>query len=543
VSVYFKLVLSSICRSNHHRLAILALEQMKGHDARRWCDLFLHHHAAYLEGAKAPDEVFKDFKNHVLHVRDGDWGGAPAAAREWYRRTVRALKQQDRKHAAYCAGVMSHYVVDPVQPFHTAQTEEENTIHRAVEFSFSQAFPELERILRQDLGFPDLSAPDGEAWLEQMVRDGARVANRHYETVIDHYDFEVGVERPKDGLDQELKDVVAALMGYAAVSLARVLDRAFADAGVKAPTVNLTLDALFAVIKAPLRTILAGVADTRERAYIEAQYEEFRLTGKVRETLSEDDRVVRALHAEEVLKQPLSSLDCLWPRETGTAHGEGAPARKTRKRRGAARPGTDTGTDARVDAMVAPDEEQEPTSAASAAPKASSAVRKPAPQSQPVRDEVDAPAPHRSEAAKPEDTKEAADADAAHRPRIRLQRQDAVADAPSIGLKTANRLEALGVRTVSDLLSLAPEDAARRIKASHINAKVIRHWQAQALLACSIPDMNGTQAQLLVGAGVQSVGDLAESDADFLLEGSVSCLARNCDPCGSQRAAGYARHP
>jgi predicted flap endonuclease-1-like 5' DNA nuclease len=501
---------------------------MKGHDARRWCDLFLHHHAAYLEGAKAPDEVFKDFKNHVLHVRDGDWGGAPAAAREWYRRTVRALKQQDRKHAAYCAGVMSHYVVDPVQPFHTAQTEEENTIHRAVEFSFSQAFPELERILRQDLGFPDLSAPDGEAWLEQMVRDGARVANRHYETVIDHYDFEVGVERPKDGLDQELKDVVAALMGYAAVSLARVLDRAFADAGVKAPTVNLTLDALFAVIKAPLRTILAGVADTRERAYIEAQYEEFRLTGKVRETLSEDDRVVRALHAEEVLKQPLSSLDCLWPRETGTAHGEGAPARKTRKRRGAARPGTDTGTDARVDAMVAPDEEQEPTSAASAAPKASSAVRKPAPQSQPVRDEVDAPAPHRSEAAKPEDTKEAADADAAHRPRIRLQRQDAVADAPSIGLKTANRLEALGVRTVSDLLSLAPEDAARRIKASHINAKVIRHWQAQALLACSIPDMNGTQAQLLVGAGVQSVGDLAESDADFLLEGMAE-FARSPD--------------
>ena len=65
---------------------------------------------------------------------------------------------------------------------------------------------------------------------------------------------------------------------------------------------------------------------------------------------------------------------------------------------------------------------------------------------------------------------------------------------------------------VGDLLALAPEDAAHRIKASHINAGVIKDWQAQALLACSVPELNGTNAQLLVGAGVYSIDDLATAD-------------------------------
>ncbi len=172
MSVCYRLVLDSVCRSNHHRLAVMALEHLQSADAESWRNVFLKHRDAYLEGAKAPDEVFKDFRNHVLHVRDGDWGGAPAAAREWYRRTVRAMRAQDWKHAAYCAGVMSHYVVDPVQPFHTHQTEEEGTIHRAVEWSLSKAFPEMLLILTQDLGFPDVPVPEGETWLEQMVKAG-----------------------------------------------------------------------------------------------------------------------------------------------------------------------------------------------------------------------------------------------------------------------------------------------------------------------------------------------------------------------------------
>jgi hypothetical protein len=138
MSLFYRLVMNSVCRSNHHRLAIAALTHLKGKDAETWRDLLLHHHQHYLEGAKAPDDVFKDFKNHVLHPRDGDWGGAPVAAREWYRRAVRALAQKDWKHAAYCAGVMSHYVVAPHRP---DRGGERHPPRRRVEF-----FQELCRI-------------------------------------------------------------------------------------------------------------------------------------------------------------------------------------------------------------------------------------------------------------------------------------------------------------------------------------------------------------------------------------------------------------
>lgn len=465
MSVCYRLVLDSVCRSNHHRLAVLALEHLKDDNAEGWRNAFLKHRDAYLEGAKAPDAVFKDFKNHVLHVRDGDWGGAPQAAREWYRRTVRALEQQDWKHAAYCAGVMSHYVVDPVQPFHTHQTEEENAIHRAVEWSLSKAFPELLVILTEEMGFPDVPMLEGDDWLERMVKSGALVSNKHYETLIDHYDFEVGVKRPVEGLDQEMKDVVAALMGYATVMLSRILDRAIAESKAEAPKVSLLLDTIGIVANTPVRVISKRIEAVAEMELVAEQHQEFRRTGKVRETLGDDDRAVRKLFAEEVLKVSLSTLDCQWPRETGTQNGQGAPARTPAK----AKPAKATTVKA---AKV-----KEPVAKAKAAPAAAPAG-----------------------------------------PRVRLSREAAVVDAPSIGPKTAGRLSVIGVNTVGDLLSLAPEDAAQRIKASHINAGVIKDWQAQALLACSVPDLNGTNAQILVGAGIYSIDDLAGTDLDSLMD-------------------------
>ena len=477
MSVCYRLVLDSVCRSNHHRIAVLALEHLKDENAEGWRNVFLKHRDAYLEGAKAPDEVFKDFKNHVLHVRDGDWGGAPQAAREWYRRTVRALQQQDWKHAAYCAGVMSHYVVDPVQPFHTHQTEEEGTIHRAVEWSLSKAFPEMLQILTQEMGFPDIPVPDGDDWLERMVKAGALVSNPHYETLIDHYDFEVGVKRPVEGLDQEMKDVVAALLGYASVMLSRILDRAIAESKAEAPKVSLVLDTIGIVANTPVRVISKRVAAVAEMDLIAEQHQEFRKTGKVRETLGDDDKAVRRLFAEEILKVSLSTLDCQWPRETGTMSGEGAEPRAMGKAK------------------------------AAKAPKAT----KPKPAARPAEARKAPPAP---KAAAPDQKVE----EPAAGPRVRLSREALVVDAPSIGPKTAGRLSVIGVRTVGDLLSLTPEDAAQRIKASHINAGIIKDWQAQALLACSVPDLNGTSAQIIVGAGIYSVDDLATTDLDSLMD-------------------------
>src|SRR5262245_10124081 len=123
MSLLYAVVFASRCRSNHHRLALDALRDLRAPDANEWQNLLLYCHEEYLKGAKAPDDEFKDFKNHVLHPRDKYWGGAIEACEEWYRRTVRALQKKEWDQAAWSAGVLSHYYVDPLQPFHTHQTE------------------------------------------------------------------------------------------------------------------------------------------------------------------------------------------------------------------------------------------------------------------------------------------------------------------------------------------------------------------------------------------------------------------------------------
>ena len=519
MSLLYAVVFASRCRSNHHRLALDALRHLRSPDADAWRNLLLHEHQEYLKGAKAPDEVFKDFKNHVLHVREKDWGGAIEACHEWYRRTVRALAARDWKLAAYSAGVLSHYYVDPHQPFHTQQSEEENVIHAAVEHSFFKAYPTFQAILEQELGgYPDVSAPSGDDWLKQMVKAGAKAANAHYGLVIDHYDFEKGAKTPLAGLDQEVLDAVAPLIGQAAVGFARVLDRAFEEAAVKPPRVGGALDAFFLALQAPIQSVLKAIADGETRKLVAAQYEEFRRTGKVRATLCEDDRDVRALHAAEVLKAPLSSLDAKWPREIGAQHGQGAPARGKLARSAGK-------------SMAKP--------AARKQPLQSHLVDLEAEESAPANDAALMPAKPNKPA--PRDLPDGAPLAKREKtmPRYTLSETASVVQAPSIGPKTAKRLEAVGVRTIGDLLKLEPEQGEARIAARHISADVIRGWQAQAELACTVPGLKSREAQALVACGVSDIAELAALDASELCE----AIARWGLSEEGQRAWGAAAAP
>lgn len=490
MSLLYAVVFASRCRSNHHRLAVDALRHLQSPDAERWRNLLLHYHPEYLSGAKAPDEQFKDFKNHVLHVREKEWGGAIESCEEWYRRTVRAMAAKDWKQAAWSAGVLSHYYVDPIQPFHTHQTEEENVIHRAVEWSFSKSYTTFQRILENDMGgYPKMDAPGGEKWLAEMVRAGAKASNAHYETVIDHYDFAKGVKDPPAGLDQELKDTIAKLVGHAAVGFARILDRAFEEAAVRPPKVGDDLQGFFLALEIPIQAVLKTMDNAASRKEVQAQYEEFQRTGKVRATLGEDDKVVRELHATEVLKTPISSLDAKWPREIGEKAGEGAPSR-----------------DARTKAPALPRAKQVRTIELATKPEPQVPAL-PAPQA--TKQQAPRELPEGAPLAKREKTL----------PKFTLNEDAPVLQAPSIGPKTAKRLEAVGVKTIADLLALNADEGEQQIDARHISAKVIRDWQAQALLACTVPGMKSREAQALVACGIEDAEGLAASDPTQVCEG------------------------
>jgi hypothetical protein len=98
-------------------------------------------------------------------------------------------------------------------------------------------------------------------------------------------------------------------------------------------------------------------------------------------------------------------------------------------------------------------------------------------------------------------------------PKIYLTPEQDVVDAPSIGPKTAEKLNAAGIDCVDDLLKAHPIALAARLDDRHFTEQTITDWQDQARLVCTIPGLRGTGAQLLVGAGYRTAEAMAEADA------------------------------
>jgi len=299
-SLLFRIIYATCCSSTHHKLALDGLLHLRGRFAERWRNLILTHYEAYLEGSKAPDSKFRDFRNHVLHVNDDFWGGAVESTQEWYARTVEMLKMSEWEEAAYAAGVLSHYYTDPVMPLHTAQSKEETVIHRACEWSIAQSYDAIRDIIRARIGFPDLEPGEGAEWLAQMVRDGAIFSNQYYDTLVRNYDFAKGASDPPAGLDRELRDMLAKVLAYAATGWSRILERAIDESEARPPRTNPTVQAFFTTLKVPIHYITKRLTEENERAIVVAMYEELSETGALEEMLAGEQRTIRRLYEEQV---------------------------------------------------------------------------------------------------------------------------------------------------------------------------------------------------------------------------------------------------
>ena len=308
MSLLYRIVYAAHANGTHHKLALDALALLPSANAARWQNLFLKHAAAYLEGSKAPDNTFKDFKNHVLHVRDDCWGGAPEKTQEWYGRLLDALRGAKWSEAVYSAGVLSHYYTDPLHPFHTAQTEAENAIHRACEWSINRSYDALAKLGRERFAQIDVAVPSGAHWLKDMVCRGAEISNRQYERLIAHYDIKRGVADPPAGLDETGRALVAELIAYASAGFARILERALTESGVTPPEVSLTAETFLATLQVPQKWVEKKLTNAADRAIVLSMFHELQATGRVEAALPEDDRTVRDLHAKEVAEPRAAKL-------------------------------------------------------------------------------------------------------------------------------------------------------------------------------------------------------------------------------------------
>jgi hypothetical protein len=534
MSLLLNVIYAAHARGTHHKLALDALRHVDGADASRWINLILSHHSAYLTGSKAPDDDFRDFRNHVLHVHENFWGGAVDSVHHWYGQLIDHLRGEEWKDAAYAAGVLSHYFSDPHMPFHTAQSESEGAVHRAAEWSVSKSYESLRALIQSDLGgFPKLAFPTSEDWLGDMVRAGAIQANAFYESLIDHYNLEVGAKDPPAGLDEYSRKAIAKCLAHATVGLSMILERAFEESAVAPPDMTMTLPAILATVNVPIRQVLNKMADMSERKEVEAIYREVQDIGKAVQSLPESEKLVRQFHAAEVRKIPLAVLNREQARvagskwtsphliatepTSGSTPSENAQESDTRVKVSIAARLAAAGASvmpARIAALATRTMAQRQKapkgtlSNAAVAGTSAAAVVVAAAQGSVVGNpaqEVTIPI-----------TSAMANSAATRRSRVFLKLDSPIVDAPSIGPKTAARFHELQMPRVSDLLQADVNELAAQLNVRHITADVLREWQDQSRLMIRVPGLRGHDAQLLVAAGVRDRMTLRRANADEL---------------------------
>lgn len=101
--------------------------------------------------------------------------------------------------------------------------------------------------------------------------------------------------------------------------------------------------------------------------------------------------------------------------------------------------------------------------------------------------------------------------------RFFLSRTSHIEKAPSIGPRTAELLEAIGIRTVEDLMSMTADRISEKLNLRRMTPQVIQQWQHQSRLVCQIPELRGHDAQILVACGITTPEELASKNPSSLL--------------------------
>ncbi|WP_237227054.1 DUF4332 domain-containing protein [Rubinisphaera sp. JC750] len=470
MSLYFETLYAWKAKGTHHKLAMDALELLSVEYADEWSDLFLRHIESYLTGAKDPDKKFRDFRNHVLHVHDDFWGGAIKATQEWYGKARQAFADGRWKDGVYSAGVMSHYLTDVFCPLHTGQSDKENTIHRACEWSVSCSYDDLITHLLEDLeGYPSVKLDSDDDWLAKLIKAEATHANFLYSTLVEGYNFNAGVKDPPAGLDENLQKEMALTLGRATVSLSQVLDRMLKESGQKPPGVALSMHSLLAQVTIPVFWITRNMSEAADRREVQRIYNELQETGKVVDNLPEENRVIR---------------DLVYQRDHGDALAEATATSTTEE-----------------------DEGEIPVSK----------TFTPAPVQRDSGDDAEPVDPFAADAEEMEDDSQDQSRQNGGHDSVYLRMESPIVDAPSIGPKTAARFRKISVNTVQDFLTSEPESIVNRLATRWINLELVISWQQQAQLMCQVPGLRAHDVQLLTGVGVESAYDLAATTVDDLL--------------------------
>jgi polyhydroxyalkanoate synthesis regulator phasin len=184
------------------------------------------YHRSFLRGVNDPDRRFRDFQNHVIHVTDGYWGGAPRVAHRWYDRLLNGLVDGHMSNAAHAAGVLSHYISDPLTPLHTEHCPRACVLHRPIEYAINLAYDDLYQLWNDDSQHALTDLPNSRVWLGEMILRGSARANQHYWTLLSDINIEKVMADPRDCFGDRFASASAEMIGRSVTGIARTLERA-----------------------------------------------------------------------------------------------------------------------------------------------------------------------------------------------------------------------------------------------------------------------------------------------------------------------------
>ena len=451
------------CKSTHHFFAVDALYAVPSDRGQTLVRLLLANYNDYLKGAKDPDNVFKDFENHVLHVTDGYWGGAAKTAEKWLATSLSLLSSSKWKEAAYAIGVLSHYFTDPFMPLHTAQSPRETIVHRPLEWSVCCAYSEIFNAACNNSQLEYFALQSGSDWIKDGVLRGATMANKFYEPLIDDYDMNESRRNPKLALGTDSKRMLAQLFTWVITGWGEVIERLANESSAQIPEMSLTLPTLVAGIQVPMKKVVAAIESVEQRREVEKILDEYQRTGKVVRNLTLEQVTVKKIRE---LKPNMRPAPSELPRIVEVPK----PTQRI--------------------ATLATVKSDAPLLNGSKPQFIVSSQSEPKQTNQPVN-ESPKPSARRS----------------------KLTATSPIVDAPAIGPKTAARFNAIGYHTVGDLIDGDPEKISQLLETKWITVRLVAQWQDQALLACKVERMTATGSGLLVLAGIRTAEELTKQTA------------------------------
>jgi hypothetical protein len=286
--------------SLHQGIVLDAVSALEMPESVQWQRLFLHHAGMLALGAAAPDDEFRDFRNHVMSPTGTPWRGAAARAESWYQNLVSALRKREWENAAYCTGVLAHYVIDALHPLHTAQSAAENDIHFACDVASWSLWPSLRVLAAAARPTAVVTLVDAPDFLSQALVTGAEHAHHHYAALCTHVDLVAAPDDPAAALDATAQKILVKVIAAQQATVAAVVARAIREAGVGAPQVALTATCIRAFFGWSINSVAKLRRQRCARATLALMRDEVRRTGHASASLPDEERAKRDLFANDL---------------------------------------------------------------------------------------------------------------------------------------------------------------------------------------------------------------------------------------------------